>query len=98
MVIPKNSSNTSFTGHMLEAMNTDAYYSTSATYYDVLLAGKSMRDQDSIEMLNIIRSSRTMDTELVYNIIGLDGIYTNTQSSKSFDILASSITSRQQQA
>jgi len=98
MVIPKNSETTAFTGHMLEALNADAYYSTSVTYYDVLLAGKSMRDPDSVEMLNIIRSSRTMDAELVYNFIGLSGIYEDMQSKKSFDILASSIASKQQQA
>jgi len=83
---------------LLEALNADAYYSTSVTYYDVLLAGKSMRDPDSVEMLNIIRSSRTMDAELVYNFIGLSSIYENMQNKKSFDILASSIASKQQQA
>jgi tetratricopeptide (TPR) repeat protein len=83
---------------MLEAMNADAYYSTSVTYYDVLLAGKSMRDPDSVEMLNIIRSSRTMDTELVYNFIGLSGIYTQMLDNKSSDILASSVQRSQKAA
>lgn len=98
IVIPRNSSTTDFTGHMLEAMNADAYYSTSVTYYDVLLAGKSMRDPDSVEMLNIIRSSRTMDTELVYNFIGLSGIYTQMLDNKSSDILASSVQRSQKAA
>ena len=79
-------------------MNADAYYSTSVTYYDVLLAGKSMRDPDSVEMLNIIRSSRTMDTELVYNFIGLSGIYTQMLDNKSSDILASSVQRSQKAA
>ena len=98
IVIPRNSSTTDFTGHMLEAMNADAYYSTSITYYDVLLAGKSMRDPDSIEMLNIIRGSRTMDTELVYNFIGLSDIYTQMLNNKSSDILASSVQRSQKAA
>ena len=34
-----------------------------------------MRDPDSVEMLNIIRSSRVQDTELVYNFLGLRSLY-----------------------
>ena len=36
---------------------------------------------------------RSMDTELVYNFIGLDAIYEDMQRSKSFDILASKLKS-----
>lgn len=93
MIIPRNSETTEFTGAMLEAMNADAYYSTSQTYYDVILAGKAMRDPDSVEMLNIIRSSRIMDMELVYNFLGMSGIYEKVLANKSSDILASSIES-----
>lgn len=98
MVIPRNSSTTAFTGHMLEAMNADSYYSTSAAYYDVMLQGRAMRDQDSCEMLDIIRASRTVDPELAYNFLGVSNIYTDMLNKKSTESLASAIKSGQKMA
>ena len=83
---------------MLEAMNSDALYSTSVVYYDVLLAGKAMRDPDSVEMLNIIRSSRVQDTELVYNFLGLSSLYGGLLNAGSADTIASSIQKNQKAA
>ncbi|MCR4905724.1 MAG: extracellular solute-binding protein [Clostridiales bacterium] len=98
ILVPRNSVTTEFTGAMLEAMNADAFYSTSVTYYDVLLAGKAMRDPDSVEMLNIIRSSRVQDTELVYSFLGLSNTYTSLLNAGSVDTLASSIQRNQKMA
>lgn len=98
MVIPRNSSTTDFTGHMLEALQADSYYSTSVAYYDVVLAGKAMRDQDSCEMLDIIRSSRTIDPELAYNFLGVTNIYNAALESKSAEALASSVQRSQKAA
>jgi len=98
ILVPRNSETAEFTGAMLEAMNADAFYSTSVTYYDVLLAGKAMRDPDSVEMLNIIRSSRVQDTELVYSFLGLSNTYTSLLNAGSADTLASSIQRNQKMA
>ncbi|MBO5258592.1 MAG: hypothetical protein J6C42_13910 [Clostridia bacterium] len=98
MVIPRNSSTTDFTGHMLEAMNADSYYTTSVAYYDVVLAGKAMRDKDSCEMLDIIRASRTIDPELAYNFLGVTSIYNAALDSGSADALASSVQRSQKPA
>ncbi len=98
MVIPRNSSTTDFTGHMLEAMNADSYYTTSVAYYDVVLSGKAMRDKDSCEMLDIIRASRTIDPELAYSFLGVTGIYNTALNSRSTDALASSVQRSQKAA
>ena len=57
-----------------------------------------MRDPDSVEMLNIIRSSRVQDTELVYNFLGLSNLYTTLLNLGSADIIASKIQSSQKAA
>lgn len=98
MVIPRNSSTTAFTGHMLEAMNADSYYSTSIAYYDVMLQGRAMRDQDSCEMLDIIRASRTVDPELAYNFLGVSNLYNDVLGKKSTESLASAVKSSQKMA
>ncbi|MBO7405590.1 MAG: extracellular solute-binding protein [Clostridia bacterium] len=89
LFLPRNSETTDFTGAMLEAMNADSYYSTSIAYYDVVLKGKAMRDEESCEMLEIIRQSRTIDPELAYNFLGASGAYTAALQSGSADKLAS---------
>ncbi len=89
MFLPRNSETVDFTGAMLEAINADSYYSTSIAYYDVVLKGKAMRDQESCEMLEIIRQSRTIDPELAYNFLGAANAYTTALQSGSADKLAS---------
>ena len=87
--LPGNTETGEFTGAMLEAINADSYYSTSIAYYDVVLKGKAMRDQESCEMLEIIRQSRTIDPELAYNFLGAANAYTTALQSGSADKLAS---------
>ena len=98
MVIPRNTSAAEFTGHMLEAIQADSYYSTSVAYHDVLLQGKAMRDADSVEMLQIIRRSRTIDPEFAYGFIDIGSIYSNLISNKSADGLMSALEKKQSSA
>ena len=89
--IPRNTTTADFTGYMLEALQADAYYSTSVAYNDVLLQGKAMRDTDSVEMLQIIRKSRTIDPEFAYNFIDIGAVYNDLLNKKSADTLASTL-------
>ena len=59
------------TGVLLEAMNAESYYGDAMAYYDVVLKHKAMRDEDSIRMLEIIRSTRTMNFEYAFGYLGL---------------------------
>ncbi|MBQ4607189.1 MAG: extracellular solute-binding protein [Clostridia bacterium] len=93
IMIPKNTSTAEFTGHMLEALQAESYYSTAEAYYDVMMGGKVVRDEDSREMLNIIRSTRTIDPELAYNFLGVNSMYANILKDKSAGSLASSVQS-----
>ena len=63
------------TGVLLEAMNAESYYGDAMAYYDVVLKHKAMRDEDSIRMLEIIRSTRTMNFEYAFGYLGLQSVY-----------------------
>ena len=66
-VIPTTCSDTERTGNILGAMG---YYSqkyVTPAFYDVSITNKLMRDEDSLEMLNIILKSRIYDVGIIYN-------------------------------
>ena len=96
--IPRNTTTADFTGHLLEALQADSYYSTSVAYHNVLLSGKAMRDTDSVEMLQIIRQSRTIDPEFAYGFVGITGTYGSLLNKKSADSLASTLEKNQSSA
>ena len=74
------------------------YYAAAVDCCNVILARKAIRDEDSCEMLNIIRSTRTMDPELVYSFLGLDALYQKMLKNNKEDLLASHIASAQTKA
>ncbi|MCR5264871.1 MAG: hypothetical protein K6D94_13420 [Clostridiales bacterium] len=96
--IPRNTTTEEFTGHLLEAIQADSFYSTSVAYHDVVLKGKAMRDTDSVDMLQIIRQSRTIDPEFAYNFIDIGNVYNSLISKKSSDSLASQLEKKQSSA
>ena len=98
IMIPRNTATADFTGHLLEALQAESYYSTTQAYYDVILAGKVMRDRESCDMLDIIRETRTIDPELAYSFLDANSIYGSILNSKSIDKLASSIRSSTKKA
>ena len=93
-VIPVTSSRLELTGAMLEAMNADSYYTDAVSYFDVLLQYKAMRDQDSYDMLQIIRKTRTMDLENAFGFLGARNIYTDALKKRDDSGIASSIASK----
>lgn len=91
MFVPNITAQKDMAAYMLEAICADSYYSTSVAYYDVVLKGKAVRDTDSCDMIDIIRSTRTVDPEFAYNFLNLNSIYTSALSKKGTDDLASKI-------
>ena len=54
-------------GFMLEAISAESRYTVIPAYYDIQLQGKFVRDEESLEMLDIIFSSTVWDTGAIYN-------------------------------
>ncbi len=57
-------------GFIMEAMAAASYYDLTQAYYDVTLKGKSARDDESQEMLDIIFANRVIDIGDIFNFGG----------------------------
>lgn len=59
--IPYTCKNVENVAAFVEAMAAKSMYTLTPAYYDIALTGKSLRDEESSEMLDIILASRTFD-------------------------------------
>lgn len=56
------------TGTILEALAAESRYTVRPAYYDICLKGKQARDEESLEMLDLIFATRTYDVGWYYQI------------------------------
>lgn len=61
MTIPVTNSDTERTGMIIDALSYLSFMETLPKYYDIRISQKSLRNDESIEMLDIIRNSRYFD-------------------------------------
>lgn len=66
MCIPASNSNPDRTGIILDAMSYLSYSEILPVYYSIRVSQKGLRNDDSIEMLGIIRDSLYYDASLTY--------------------------------
>lgn len=59
--------NQEMSGAIVEAMAAKSMYTLTPAYYDVAITRKYMRDEESIEMLDIILQDRRYDLGYIYN-------------------------------
>ena len=89
-VIPSTNTRPEFTGAVLDAM---AYLSASdvtPVFFDVTVSQKRLRNEESIDMLHIIKDSSYIDMGLVYGITNQfwEAIRHSIGEGKSFDIVS----------
>jgi len=70
-------------GTVIEAMAAESMYTMTPAYYEISLTQKYMRDEDSVEMLDIILATTCYDLGYIYNWGNLYGhvraaVYKNT--------------------
>lgn len=90
---------TEFTGIITEALCAESYRSVVPEYYDVVLKTKTSRDEESAEMIDLIRDTLTFDIGYLCST-SLDGIghlFVNLVRNNSTD-LASSYASKEKSA
>jgi hypothetical protein len=68
--IPVTAKDPERTGRFMEAMTGVSAETIIPAYYNISLQGKFTRDEDSIEMLDIIRNGRVFDLSVLYNWAG----------------------------
>lgn len=69
--IPVTATDPERTGVILEALTADSYYSLIPNYYEVAIKGKGLRDEESLEMFDIIFGNRIYDIGWAYNFGGI---------------------------
>lgn len=92
MVIPITVSDPERTGLLVEALGWLSHDEVKSVFFDTLLSGKLMRDDESIEMLDLITQSKTYDIEWTINLTGIFSITTDIAKNKT-DNLTSKLAS-----
>lgn len=90
--IPKTAKDPSLSAFILEAMCAKSYEIIRPAFYDIALKSKFTRDDESAEMINIIRDGLSFNFGMIYSY-ELDNpviIFRNTPSIKSFTTLYAS--------
>ena len=73
LMVPVTASNHELVGAVMETMNYEAYQNVTPAYFDTTLQGKYARDEDSQEMMDLIRDSIYFDFGYIFaGVIGGD--------------------------
>ncbi len=67
VTVPKTTGDAERTGILLEALAAKSLEMLRPAYYDAALTGKYLRDEESVEMLDIIIAERVYDLGLAFN-------------------------------
>ena len=68
LTVPNNIKDPEFTGTVLDALSYESLQTVLPEYYDVSLSQKGLRNDDSIEMLQIIRNTRGIEFARVFGV------------------------------
>ena len=66
MVIPVTNPDPNTTGAVMDAMAYVSYRDVTPVFYDVTLSQKGLRNEESIEMLKLIRDTQYFDAGIIY--------------------------------
>lgn len=70
MTIPTTNTKVSQTATIAEVLTHDSYEKVVPVYYQNVVEHKGLRNEDSIEMLEIMRTNRDVDIGMVFNWVG----------------------------
>ena len=86
--VPTTNSNLERTGIILEALAAESYYTVRPAYYEISINGKFLRDEESIEMLDIILDSRVYELAGMYGWGGLGSVLEEMYRPKKRDFVS----------
>ncbi len=70
LCVPITNTDLENTGALLDAMSYDSFKNVVPIYYDNYISHKGLRDEDSLEMLEIMTRTRCMDVGMAYGWCG----------------------------
>jgi hypothetical protein len=88
-LIPGHAADPEFCGTVVDALGAESKFSVIPTFYDVVLKGRTTKDEQSVVMLDIIRENLTFDFAFAH-LTAIGGVWTSfgqslmTESSTSF--------------
>jgi len=65
--VPVTATKTEMIGALVEALSAESYKTVLPVYYDIALNTKSARDEESVEMMDIILGNRVIDFAYLYD-------------------------------
>ncbi len=68
LTVPSNVDNAAEIGVVLDALSYESYTNIVPVYYDVAVSQKGLRNEDSIDMLNIIQNTRGVEFSQVFGV------------------------------
>ena len=82
--VPLSAPDTEAISVALEALSAESYYSVYPLFYNVIITGRSVRDEQSKEMLKIVFDTRVYDAGLIYDLEGFaEAVLRHTTSGNS---------------
>lgn len=85
--VPITASNTEMISIITESLNVESYKTLFPTYYEQALQNKYSRDEESIEMINLLMEGRNFDFSTLFagQITGMSTLFREVINSKSGD-------------
>ena len=84
--VPATIKNVQMVEIVLEALSAESYYTVYRDFYDTVIMGRSARDQQSKEMLQIIFDTRSFDPGLIWDSTPFAGKILRLSATGSSDI------------
>ncbi len=82
-VVPKVNSRSDLTGDMMEAMGYFSQQLVTPAYMEKTIQGKTLRDEDSLEMLDIILNHRVYELAVIYDWGGINSMFSQLSTNAS---------------
>lgn len=67
MAIPVTAANDEMIGAVVEALSAYSWRTVLPAYYEIALSAKSARDEESVEMIDLVLASRVIDFAYLYD-------------------------------
>ena len=84
--VPSSVQNVDAVGLIIEAMSAESMYTLTPAYYDLAVKGKAARDEESLEMLDLIFSNCVYDLGYAYDWGSLVNTISNLMTNKAPNI------------
>ena len=86
MCVVPTTADLDFTGTMLEVLAAESVSTVSPAFYDVCLQGKSVRDEESAAVLDILFANKVFDYGLIGDVAGFKNMMVSLEKKQSTDV------------